>query len=407
MAEDGEFVSFHEVLGTLDAGEFMVGVESRRGVAGKVFSATENAGGAKAIIEGAGFLNHLGHIAAIASAPERVVSFIIEGNIEHGTEVEVESEQAEDASGDVSVATYESEVPAVAELLGVGGLVADELESGNSPAFLIDGDDRFHLTEIAEVVDELAELRGGLNIASEENEAAGLDLAEEAGGFGIEFGAGDADEQELTGIVRWHIDGKTDFIRSVEMISSQNIGLFGGSFDPIHHGHLILAREAMEKLGLERVVFIPANISPHKLDRPPVSAAVRCEMLEAAIEDEAGFFCDRCEAERPGPSFAVDTVRLMASRFPGARLFYFIGEDNVAGLETWREIDVLRRMVSFVVLTRGGFSNEGGFPVISRNVDISSTDIRNRIAHGLSVRYLLPDATCKIIQQYRLYRNEH
>ncbi len=190
------------------------------------------------------------------------------------------------------------------------------------------------------------------------------------------------------------------------MIASQNIGLFGGSFDPIHHGHLIMARDAMEKLGLERVIFIPANISPHKLDRPPVSAAVRCEMVEVAIEGETGFFCDRCEAERSGPSFAVDTVRLMVARFPGARFFYFIGEDNVADLGTWKEIDVLRGLVSFVVLARDGFSSESGFPVISRNVDISSTNIRNRIADGLSVRYLVPDSTCKIIQQYRLYRHE-
>jgi len=304
------------------------------------------------------------------------------------------------------MAADEVEVSAVAELLGVRWFVTDQLESGNAAPFLIDRDDRFHLTEITKIVDELAELRGGLNVASEENEAARLDLAEEAGGFGIEFGAGDADEQELTRIVRWHIDGKPDFILSVEMISSQNIGLFGGSFDPIHHGHLILARDAMEKLGLERVIFIPANISPHKLDRPPVSAALRCEMVEAAIEGEAGLFCDRCEAERSGPSFAVDTVRLMMKRFSSARFFYFIGEDNVADLGTWKDIDVLRGLVSFVVLGRGGFSNEGGYPVISRNVDISSTNIRNRIADGLSVRYLLPDSTCKIIQQYRLYRNE-
>ena len=302
--------------------------------------------------------------------------------------------------------TNEVEVPAVAELLRVRWFVTDQLESGNAATFLIDRDDRFHLAEIAKIVDELAELLGGLNVASEENEAARLDLAEEAGGFGIEFGAGDADEQELTRIVRWHIDGKPDFIRSVEMISSQNIGLFGGSFDPIHHGHLILARDAMEKLGLERVIFIPANISPHKLDRPPVSAALRCDMVEAAIEGEEGLFCDRCEAEKSGPSFAVDTARLMVTRFPSARFFYFIGEDNVADLGTWKEIDVLRGLVSFVVLARGGFSNEGGFPVISRNVDISSTNIRNRIADGLSVRYLLPDSTCKIIQHYRLYRNE-
>ncbi len=302
--------------------------------------------------------------------------------------------------------TNEVEIAAVAELLGVRWFVTDQLEAGNAAPFLIDRDDRFHLAEIAKIVDELAELLGGLNIAPEENEAARLNLAEEAGGFGIEFGAGDADEQELTRIVRWHIDGKPDFIRSVEMISSQNIGLFGGSFDPIHHGHLIMAREAMEKLDLERIVFIPANISPHKLDRPPVPAAVRCDMVEAAIEGEVGFFCDRCEAEKSGPSFAVDTARLMVTRFPEARFFYFIGEDNVADLGTWKEIDVLRGLVSFVVLARGGFSSEGGFPVISRNVDISSTNIRNRIADGLSVRYLLPDSTCKIIQQYRLYRNE-
>ena len=304
------------------------------------------------------------------------------------------------------MATNEVEIAAVTELLGIRWLVADQLQAGNAATFLIDRDDRFRLAEIAKIVDELAELRGGLNVAPEENEAARLDLAEEAGGFGIEFGAGDADEQVLTGIVRWHIDGKPDFIRSVEMISSQNIGLFGGSFDPIHHGHLIMAREAMEKLDLERIVFIPANISPHKLDRPPVPAAVRCDMVEAAIEGEVGFFCDRCEAEKSGPSFAVDTARLMVTRFPEAQFFYFIGEDNVADLGTWKEIDVLRGLVSFVVLARGGFSSEGGFPVISRNVDISSTNIRNRIADGLSVRYLLPDSTCKIIQHYRLYRNE-
>ena len=117
------------------------------------------------------------------------------------------------------MATDEGEVAAVPELLGVRRFVADQLEARNAAAFLVDGDDRFRLTEIAKIVDELAELLGGLDVASEENESARLNLAEEAGGFGIEFGAGDADEQELTGIVRWHIDGKTDFKRSVEIIS--------------------------------------------------------------------------------------------------------------------------------------------------------------------------------------------
>ena len=190
------------------------------------------------------------------------------------------------------------------------------------------------------------------------------------------------------------------------MIPRIQIGLFGGSFDPIHHGHLILARDAMEQLGLERVVFIPANISPHKLDRPPVPAAIRCEMVAAAIEGEAGFEMDTCEVDREGVSFAVDTVRLMIQRHPDADFFYFIGEDNLAALHTWKEIDELRRLARFAVLARSAAVVDCGFPVVARHIDISSTDIRKRIARGLPVRYLLPDKTCEIIKRHGLYRND-
>ena len=195
-------------------------------------------------------------------------------------------------------------------------------------------------------------------------------------------------------------------MRAVEMISSEKIGLFGGSFDPIHHGHLILARDAMESLALDRVIFIPVNVSPHKLAHPPVAAGLRCEMVAAAIAGEPRFSMDACEAEREGPSFAVDTVRLMRRRFPQAELFYFIGEDNVSSLHTWREIDELKKLASFVVLARGNLQPVEGFPVISRNIDISSTDIRNRIAQGLPVRYLLPDAVCAILTRHQLYLND-
>ena len=195
-------------------------------------------------------------------------------------------------------------------------------------------------------------------------------------------------------------------MRAVEMISSEKIGLFGGSFDPIHHGHLILARDAMESLGLDRVIFIPVNVSPHKLAHPPVAARLRCEMVAAAINGESRFSMDACEAEREGPSFAVDTVRVMRRRFPQAELFYFIGEDNVSSLHTWREIDELKKLASFVVLARGNLQPVEGFPVISRNIDISSTDIRNRIAQGLPVRYLLPDAVCAILTRHQLYLND-
>jgi len=190
------------------------------------------------------------------------------------------------------------------------------------------------------------------------------------------------------------------------MIPPRKIGLFGGSFDPIHHGHLILARQAREDLGLDRVIFIPAGVSPHKLGRPPAPAEDRCEMLEAAIRGEAGFFWDDCEVRRDGPSFAIDTVRLMRSKFPEAEIFYFIGEDNVSALDTWKDIALLRELARFVVLSRGGEPGGHGFPVVGRNVEISSTEIRNRIARGLSVRYFLPEPTCHIILKNRLYRND-
>ena len=116
------------------------------------------------------------------------------------------------------MAANEVEVSAVAELLGVRWFVTDQLKSGNAAPFLIDRDDRFHLTEITKIVDELAELRGGLNVASEENEAARLDLAEEAGGFGIEFGAGDADEQRYLQMVAEMLFSLLDRWQSAEAL---------------------------------------------------------------------------------------------------------------------------------------------------------------------------------------------
>lgn len=188
--------------------------------------------------------------------------------------------------------------------------------------------------------------------------------------------------------------------------SPQKIGLYGGSFDPIHNGHLILARDAMERLELDRVVFLPARISPHKLDRPPASAEARCRMIAAAIEGEQGFFLDDREVRRDGPSFTVDTVRAYGGEFPGARLYYFIGDDNLDELHTWKEIDNLRTLVQFIVLSRAGMPFLAEYPTITRRVEISSTEIRNRIARGLSVRYMVPFPACQVITMEGLYKND-
>ena len=187
---------------------------------------------------------------------------------------------------------------------------------------------------------------------------------------------------------------------------NEKIGLYGGSFDPIHNGHLILARDAMERLGLNRVIFLPARISPHKVNRPPASAEARCEMLAAAVQGEPFFEMDACEIEREGPSFTIDTVHLYRERFPEARIYYFIGDDNLPELESWKEIAQLRQLVQFVVLSRVGMPFLSEFPMITRRIEISSTELRNRIARGQSVQYMVPNPVCEVIDRLGLYQNE-
>jgi len=186
----------------------------------------------------------------------------------------------------------------------------------------------------------------------------------------------------------------------------KKIGLYGGSFDPIHNGHLILARDALERLGLDRVVFLPARISPHKLNHPPADPEARCQMLAAAIAEEEYFAMDDCEIRREGPSFTIDTVRAYRERYPEARIYYFIGDDNLEDLDSWKDIAQLRELVEFVVLSRAGLPFLAEFATITRRVEISSTEIRKRIARGLSVRYMVPMPACQVITMLGLYRND-
>jgi nicotinate-nucleotide adenylyltransferase len=185
--------------------------------------------------------------------------------------------------------------------------------------------------------------------------------------------------------------------------------LYGGSFDPIHHGHLLLAREALEQLSLDRVVFIPAAVSPFKVHREPTPPAVRLEMVRAAIAGEPRFECDDSEFDRAGPSFTIDTLEAWRARFPAGELFYFIGQDNVADLPKWRRHDDLLKIARFIVFERfedGSDSTPHDFLRIRRRIDISSTEIRKRVAEGRSIRYLVPDAVRAIIQAHRLYQGE-
>lgn len=184
----------------------------------------------------------------------------------------------------------------------------------------------------------------------------------------------------------------------------RKIGIYGGTFDPIHHGHLILGRQACEEIGLDQLIFVPAAVSPFK--KPAfASGEQRLSMLRAAIEGQDGFAADDCELKRPPPSYSVDTVLQIRERDPNGELFWLIGADNVSGLNKWHRIEALKNLVQFVVLDRGcGEKVSHQYRVVQRNIDISATEIRKRVASGRSIRYLVPKAVEEIIRREKLYR---
>ena len=183
----------------------------------------------------------------------------------------------------------------------------------------------------------------------------------------------------------------------------QKIGIYGGTFDPVHHAHLILARLALERFALERIVFVPTRLSPHKNDSV-ATPEVRLQMLRSAIEGEAQFEVDDCELQREPPSYTIDTVEKLRQKYQGAQLFLLIGDDNLAGLPSWRGFEDLRHMVTFVVLQRAFTPVVHEYLSVDRRIDISATEIRNRIASGRSIQYLVPRSVEQIIRTRGLYR---
>ena len=185
--------------------------------------------------------------------------------------------------------------------------------------------------------------------------------------------------------------------------NKKRIGIYGGSFDPIHHGHLILARDAAEQLECDQLIFVPANVSPFKegTHAPP---EMRLSMLRAAVEGESKLAVDDCEVRRAPPSNTIDTVNEIRAREAEAELIWLIGEDHVNDLPKWHRFDELKRLVRFAVLARSGNEANHDYPIICRKIDISGTDVRKRVARGLPIRYLVPPAVEEIIRQGNLYR---
>jgi nicotinate-nucleotide adenylyltransferase len=199
------------------------------------------------------------------------------------------------------------------------------------------------------------------------------------------------------------------------------LGVLGGSFNPVHLGHLVLAETAREALGLERVLFIPAKLPPHKRAAALAAGADRLAMVRLAVAGNPALAVSDIELRRPGVSYSVDTIRALREKLgPGPEIYFLIGMDTVAELTGWREIAALARLCKFVPLSRPGIAGPnataleraiGKLParaILQRAVampviGISSSDVRRRVAQGRTIRYLVPDAVAAYIRRKRLY----
>ena len=195
------------------------------------------------------------------------------------------------------------------------------------------------------------------------------------------------------------------------------LGLMGGTFDPIHVGHLILAEQAREQFGLEKVLFVTSAQPPHKLAEPVSDAAHRLEMTRLAVADSDLFECSTIEIERGGPSYTIDTVKQVLELYgPDTEVYVLVGADEGRDLMKWREPYEMQRLAKIVVANRPGLpvSDVIGIlpedfagaitPLEMPGVDISSTDLRERVRSGRSVRYLVPRAVEEYIWSKGLYR---
>ncbi len=187
------------------------------------------------------------------------------------------------------------------------------------------------------------------------------------------------------------------------------VGLYGGSFDPVHLGHLLVAQAACEELALDRLVFIPAAQSPFKPGQNPAPAEQRLRLLRLALAGESRYSIDSQEIDRGGVSYTIDTVRNHRAAVPDAELFYLIGSDHVPTLPKWREAENLASQAEFVVIPRPGetpselppsfrLRHLRGFPL-----KVSSSELRDRIRSGKSIRHLVPRAVEEAILNNRLY----
>lgn len=203
-------------------------------------------------------------------------------------------------------------------------------------------------------------------------------------------------------------------------LNRKRLGIMGGTFDPIHYGHLVAAEMACNEFALERVIFIPTGTPPHKTDRKIASSEFRYKMVSLAIDDNELFEISRIEIERTGLTYTVDTLRLMHEQYPDYELYFITGADAFREIFTWRNVEEILELTQFIGASRPGFDACVFLNQLQRKhpefyekmhtlevpaLAISSTDIRSRVKKGQSIRYLLPEPVRLFIKSKGLYQD--
>ncbi|NLE43822.1 MAG: nicotinate-nucleotide adenylyltransferase [Chloroflexi bacterium] len=206
---------------------------------------------------------------------------------------------------------------------------------------------------------------------------------------------------------------------SAESAAASRLGILGGTFDPPHYGHLVLAENARVQLALDQVLFVLAGQPPHKPDRPITSVHHRLAMLQAAIEDNPGFVISRVDIERPGPHYTVETLALLHTDYPKADFFFLLGSDSLSEFAHWRDANGILGQTHLAVMQRPGYNpdlsvltaqvpslKERLVWVDAPHLDLASTDLRRRVSQRLPMRYLVPPRVEEYVRGHGLYLGE-
>lgn len=208
-----------------------------------------------------------------------------------------------------------------------------------------------------------------------------------------------------------NVQSQTNVLTEVESLPEERIrvGIIGGTFNPPHIGHLVIADQVCQQLGLDKVYFMPDANPPHIDKKEAIAAEHRVAMVEKAIEDNPLFGLESCEIQRGGISYTFDTMLELTKAHPEIDYYVIIGGDMVDYLPKWYRIDELIQMVQFVAVKRPNYADSSPYPLIWVDVpamEISSTGLRKKIKNGCSVQYLIPDKTLAYIKEKELYQND-